>query len=143
MACDGTSEVLKIIWSQSWGNFDIRSQMSGNNSCNTSVPDFCHKSPCIKMYTDDPSPDITACHPPGVPSIGCRHPDVSPAPLLPPDPLSSPRLLPEAAPAVAGLTGLGRGLALMPDTGVSCGDHSTRLQKMFSSLFCLLIFTLL
>ena len=95
------------------------------------------------MYTDDPSPYISPCDPPGVPSIGCRHPDVSPAPLLSSDPLASPRLLPEAAPAVAGLTGLGPGLALVADTGVGRGDHSTRLQKMFSSLFSFLIFTLL
>ena len=78
--------------------------------------------------------------------LGCRHPDVSPGPVslsrlnICPG-ASLPR--PEAAAAVAGLGGLGPGLALVADTRVGRGDHSTRLQKVFPPLLCFLVFTFL
>ena len=83
---------------------------------------------------------------PGVPGLGGGHPDVAPppGPTSPPAarlPASLPR--PEAAPAVAGLRGLGRGLRLVAHTRLGRGDRSTRLQKVFPSLFRLLIFSLL
>ena len=75
----------------------------------------------------------------GVPGLLCGHPDVSPAPGL-----SLSRLpRPQAAPTVAGLRGLRGGLTLVAHTRVGCGDCSTRLQKVFPSLFRLMVFTLL
>ena len=78
--------------------------------------------------------------------LGCGHPDISPGPVslsrlnICPG-ASLPR--PEAAAAVAGLGGLGPGLALVADTRVGRGDHSTRLQKVFPPLLCFLVFNLL
>ena len=90
------------------------------------------------IFPDDSSPGGRP-RVPGVAGLLCRHPDVPPAPGL-----SLPRLpRPEAAPAVAGLRGLRGGLALVAHTRVGCGDCSTRLQKVFPSLFRLMVFTLL
>ena len=136
MACDGTSEVLKIIWSQSWGNFDIRSQMSGNNSCNTSVPDFCHKSPCIKMCTQMTphltSPPVTPLVSP-VSDVGTRmYPRPPCCPLtLSPLPVSFPKLLPLSLDSLDS----GPGSPLCPTLALAAA--TTRLDCRKCSLLCL------